>query len=150
MKKSLVLAFICVYISSVSIGQGTLASLNDIQEKKFKPMIGLWEFVDQDNSKGSLEIIDNRTILIRFKSEEKKLLNYNIDFTKSPFWFDFSVSDTASSTQHFKSLIDFVNEDILKWQIFDGERSNHYSSSTGDILYLKRVRAKSNTFVSVN
>ena len=149
MKKNIVIVFICVLLSSVSIGQSNLASLNDIQEKKFKPMIGLWEFVDQDNLKGSLEIIDNTTILIKFKNEEKKLLNYKIDFTKSPFWFDFSVSDTASSTQNFKSIIDFVNEDILKWQIFDGERSNHYSSSE-DILYLKRVRAKSNTFASAN
>jgi hypothetical protein len=148
MKKNIVIAFICVLLSSVSISQGTIASLNDIQEKKFKPMIGLWEFVDQDNSKGTLEIIDNTTILIRFKSEQKKLLNYKIDITKSPFWFDFSVRDTAS-IQNFKSLIDFVNEDILKWQIFDGERSDHYSSSE-DILYLKRVRAKSNTFVSAN
>lgn len=149
MKKNIVIGFICVLFSLAGIGQGPLASLNDIQEKKFKPMIGLWEFVDEENSKGSLEIIDNTTILIRFKSEEKKLFNYKFDFTKSPFWFDFSVRDTAT-VQNFKSIMDFMNEDVLKWQIFDGERSNHYSSSAGDILYLKRVRAKSNTLVSAN
>jgi len=147
MKKSVV-ALICVFFSSVCISQGNLASLNDMQEKKIKPMIGLWEFADEENSKGSLEIIDKTTILLRFKSEEKKLLNYTIDFSKLPSWFDFSIRDTTS-VQNFKSLIDFVNEDILKWQIFDGERPNHYSSSV-DILYLKRVRSKSNTFVSAN
>ena len=36
MKKNIVIVFICVLLSSFSIGQSNLASLNDIQEKKFK------------------------------------------------------------------------------------------------------------------
>jgi len=149
MKKSILIASIGVFLSLISIGQSHLANLNETPGKNFKSMIGLWEIVGEQDSKGALEIIDSATILIRFMGEEKKLLNYKIDFSKSPFWFDFSTRDTVS-TQSFKCLIDFVNEDMLKWEVFDGERSEHFTASTGDLFYLKRVRSKSNKFVSSN
>jgi hypothetical protein len=115
------------------------------QPKKFQNMIGLWEIVGEQDSGGGLQIKDSSTILIRFMGEEKTILRYNIDFSKSPYWFDFSCNDTAS-VSNFKSLIEFVGDDTLKWQIFtEGERADHFSSRTGELFYLKRVRPKSNT-----
>ena len=115
------------------------------QPKKFQSMIGSWEIVGEQDSGGGLEIIDSATILIRFMGEEKKILHYKIDFSKSPYWFDFTAKDTATVT-NFKSLLEFVGDDTLKWQIFaDGERSDHFTSKSGDLFYLKRTRPKSSS-----
>jgi len=111
-------------------------------------MIGLWQIVNNQDTGGSLEIIDSTSIFIKFMGDEKRLISYKIDFSHSPYWFDFSVRDTAS-IQNFKSIIDFVNDDMLKWQIFDGERSDHFTSSSGELFYLKRTR-KTNTFFTAN
>src|SRR5436190_1812691 len=112
------------------------------QVKKFQQMIGSWEIVSSQDPGGKLEIIDSSTIVIRFMGEEKKLLQYKFDFSKSPFWFDFTAKDSAS-VSNFKSLIEFVNDDTMRWQIFiDEERPDHFSSEGGEVLYLKRSTAK--------
>jgi len=135
MKKFVILVFLLMFFCLGSFGQ----------PKKFQNMIGLWEIVGEQDSGGGLQIKDSSTILIRFMGEEKTILRYNIDFSKSPYWFDFSCNDTAS-VSNFKSLIEFVGDDTLKWQIFtEGERADHFSSRTGELFYLKRVRPKSNT-----
>ena len=114
------------------------------QVKKFQNMLGSWEIVGEPNSGGGFEIIDSSTIVLKYNGEEKKLLEFKIDFSKSPFWFDFSTKDTASVV-NIKSIIEFVNDDMLKWQIFmDEERQNHFSSTKGELFYLKRARSKSN------
>ena len=135
MKKFLILLSALVYFSSGSFGQAN----------KFQSMVGLWEMVGEQESGGGLQIKDSSTISIRFMGEEKTILRYNIDFSKSPIWFDFSCRDTAT-VSNFKSLIEFVGDDTLKWQIFtDGERADHFTSRSGELFYLKRVRPKSNT-----
>jgi len=135
MKKILILLSALVYFSSGSFGQAN----------KFQSMVGLWEMVGEQESGGGLQIKDSSTISIRFMGEEKTILRYNIDFSKSPIWFDFSCRDTAA-VSNFKSLIEFVGDDTLKWQIFtDGERADHFTSRSGELFYLKRVRPKSNT-----
>src|SRR5882757_7570547 len=87
------------------------------QVKKFQNMVGSWEIVGEQNSGGGLEIIDSSTIVLKYNGEEKKFLDYKIDFSKSPFWLDFSAKDT-SSIVHIKSIFEFVNDDMLRWQIF--------------------------------
>ena len=135
MKKFVVLVPVLMFFCLGSFGQA----------KKFQHMIGLWEIVGEQDSGGGLQIIDSSTILIRFMGEEKTILRYHIDFSKSPYWFDFSCNDTAS-VSNFKSLIEFVGDDTLKWQIFtEGERADHFTSRTGDLFYLKRARSKSNS-----
>jgi hypothetical protein len=120
------------------------------QAKKFQNIVGSWEIIGEQDSGGGLEIIDSATILIRFMGEEKKLLECKIDFSKSPYWFDFSARDTTSIS-NFKSILEIVNDDMLKWQVFvDGERANHFTSATGELFYLKRVRLKSNNVSYTN
>ncbi len=116
------------------------------QAKKFQNFIGSWEIVGEQDAVGAgLEIVDSATIVLRYMGEEKKLIQYKIDLSKSPYWFDFVAKDTASET-NFKSIIEFVNDDMLKWQIFvDCERVPHFTSSKGEMFYLKRSRAGANT-----
>lgn len=113
-----------------------------VPAKKFQSMVGSWEIIGEQDFGGGLEIIDSATILIRYMGEEKKILEYKIDFSKSPYWFDFSAKD-STSVSSFKSLLEFVNDDMLKWQIFvDEERANHFTSTTGESFYLKRTNPK--------
>ena len=105
-------------------------------------MVGTWEIIGEQDFGGGLQIIDSANILIRFMGEEKRILEYKIDFSKSPYWFDFSAKDSTSISK-FKSLLEFVNDDMLKWQIFTDEvRANHFTSTTGESFYLKRVSPK--------
>jgi hypothetical protein len=134
MKKVLLMAVLGISFNLISHSQ----------VKKFQNMVGSWEIVGEQNSGGGLEIIDSSTIVLKYNGEEKKFLDYKIDFSKSPFWFDFSAKDT-SSIVHVKSIFEFVNDDMLRWQIFlDEERPDHFSSTKGELFYLKRVRPKSN------
>ena len=129
-------------LSSNSFNQ--VSSNNFNPAKKFQNMIGSWEIIGEQDAGGGLEIIDSATILIRFMGEEKKLLEYRIDFSKSPYWFDFKAKDTTG-VSNFKSLLEFVSDDTLKWQIFtEGERASHFTSGSGELFYLKRTRSKSN------
>ena len=117
------------------------------QSKYFKDIRGKWDITGEQNAGISLEIIDSSTILLTYMGETRKLIDYTIDFSKSPIWFDFSAQDTSSVVK-VKSLLEIVNEGLIKWQLFvNEERVNHFSSSKGELLYLKR--ANMNTIVAV-
>jgi hypothetical protein len=136
-------------LSSPAFSQASLAShvtkappVN--AAKKFQQMVGNWEIVGEQESGAGLEIIDSNTIIIRFMGEEKKLAEYRFDFSKSPHWFDFAAKD-SSELSSFKSLIEFVNDDMIKWQVFtDGSRSSHFTQKAGELFYLRRANSKTN------
>lgn len=109
------------------------------QSKQFKEIMGKWEVVGEQTA--TLDFIDSTTIILTYMGEKKKLVQYNIDFTKSPYWFDFSASD-SSSVIHVKSLVQKVGDDVLKWQLFmDEERSPYFSTGKGEVFYLRKARA---------
>src|SRR5947208_2623032 len=106
------------------------------QVKKFSDLLGKWDIVGEQNTGGALEIIDSATIFLTYQGERKKIEGYKIDFSKSPYWFDFSTRDTSSTIQ-IKSLLQPINEGMLKWQLFvDEDRVDHFSSSKGILYYL--------------
>lgn len=110
------------------------------QSDKFKSVIGQWEFADEDGTTGRLTITDSATIILTYMGEQKKVVQYKMDFSKSPCWFDFSAADSASTVQ-VKSLLQIVSDDLLKWQLFiDEERAPYFTGGPGEIFYLKRSR----------
>jgi hypothetical protein len=111
------------------------------QPKKIQDIIGHWEIAGEENSGCALEIIDSTTIVLTYMGEKKKILDYKIDFSKSPLWFDFSIQDTASVV-NVKSLLEIINDSMIKWQLFiDEDRVDHFSSSKGELFYLKKTNA---------
>jgi hypothetical protein len=141
--RKLVVAALCVLFHLSVFGQAINVSSGPV--KKFQTLVGRWEIVGEQEAGGHLEIIDSNTIVLRYMGEEKKLVTNKIDFNKSPCWFDFDTKD-SSSVITIRSIFEFVNNDMIKWQVFmDEERSNHFSSSKGELLYLRRSQAKSNT-----
>jgi hypothetical protein len=115
------------------------------QQKNLKHLIGRWEIIDEQNSGACLEVIDSLTIILSYNGEKKKIIDYKMDFTKTPIWFDFATNDTSSLVA-VKSLLEIVNENTLKWQLFvDEERTTYFSSSRGEMLYLRKAKLVNNT-----
>ena len=120
------------------------------QIKKFRDIIGIWDIAGEQNAGASLQIIDSSTIVLTYLGERKNITDYKIDFSKSPIWFDFSTKDNTSTLQ-VKSLIQILGDDIIKWQLFvDEDRPDHFSSSKGELFYLKRSKSNITSAVVSN
>ena len=110
------------------------------QQKQLKDLIGRWEIVGEQSDSASLEIIDSSTIILNYMGERKKIFEYKIDFQRSPIWFDFSTGD-SSSTVVVKSLLEVMNDSMIKWQLFvDEDRTEHFSSTKGELYYLRKAK----------
>ena len=110
------------------------------QQKQLKDLVGRWEIIGEQNDSASLEIIDSSTIILNYMGERKKIIDYKIDFQRSPIWFDFSTGD-SSSTVVVKSLMDVMNDSMIKWQLFvDEDRTEHFSSTKGELYYLRKAK----------
>jgi hypothetical protein len=110
------------------------------QQKQFKDLIGRWEIISDQNDGASLEVIDSSTIILYYMGEKKKLTDYKIDFQRSPIWFDFSTADSTSNVS-VKSLLEIINDSMIKWQLFvDEDRTDHFSSTKGELYYLRKAK----------
>ena len=110
------------------------------QQKQLKDLIGRWEIIGEQNDSASLEILDSSTIILNYMGEKKRIVDYKIDFQKSPIWFDFSTGD-SSSTVVVKSLLEIMNDSMIKWQLFvDEDRTDHFSSTKGELYYLRKTK----------
>jgi hypothetical protein len=108
------------------------------KQKKLTDLVGVWEFTGEDNAGAYLEIIDSTNIILVYNGEKRKILDYKIDFQKSPIWFDFTTSDTTSIVS-IKSLLEITNDNMLKWQLFiDEDRTPFFSSTKGEMVYLRK------------
>ena len=111
------------------------------QSVSFQKLIGKWEAVDAENKSGGLEIIDSSNIFLVYGSEKKPVASFKADFTKNPGWFDFTISE-ANEPIHIKSLIHFINDNLVQWQVFQGDavRPAHFTEERGEILYLRKKK----------
>ena len=119
-----------------------LFSFNNLsaQTRDIRQLIGKWEAVDSENQKGGLEVVDSSTIYLVFGTEKKRIASYKADFTKSPVWFDFVIKD-ESNTLQLKSLILFVNDDLIQWQVSESDvRPANFSQTNGEMMYLRRKK----------
>jgi len=126
-----------------------LATTGFSQQKKLKDLVGRWEVVGEQDDSASLEVIDSSTIILSYMGETKKISDYKIDFQKSPIWFDFSTGD-SSSTVVVKSLLEIMNDSMIKWQLFvDEDRTDHFSSTKGELYYLRKAKPAIGTATAV-
>lgn len=107
------------------------------QSRNLSSLIGRWETVESKYEGGGFEVVDTAQIILFYGKERKLILSFTADFSKLPAWFDFTVKDTAGTVK-LQSLLQVINDDLIQWQLFDGTRSNYFTASSGDILYLRR------------
>lgn len=120
------------------------------QVKKLKDITGEWQIAGEKNTGASLQIVDSSTIILTYMGETKTLFDCKIDFTRSPAWFDFSTRD-SSEVLKVKSLLQVIGDDVIKWQLFiDEERPNYFSSTKGELLYLKKSATRNAGAVATN
>jgi hypothetical protein len=119
------------------------------QQKQLKDLIGRWEIIGEQSDSACLEVIDSSTIILNYMGEKKKIIDYKIDFQRSPIWFDFSTGD-SSSTVVVKSLLEIMNDNMIKWQLFlDEDRTDHFSSTKGELYYLRKAKPAIGTATAV-
>ena len=139
MKRMIVITGMLVFLGTTGFGQ----------QKKLKDLIGRWEIVGVPNDSASLEVIDSATIILNYMGEKKRIIDYKIDFQRSPIWFDFSTGDSSSSIA-VKSLLEIMNDNMIKWQLFiDEDRTAFFSSTKGELYYLRKAKPAITT-ASVN
>jgi hypothetical protein len=110
------------------------------QGRTFQHLVGVWEAVDSENQSGGLEFIDSQKVYLVYGKERKPVTSCRFDFSKSPSWFDFMLVD-SSGNMKLKSLLLFVNDDLIQWQVFDSDvRPAHFSEEQGQMVYLRRKK----------
>ena len=110
------------------------------QQRSLQSLVGVWEAVRTNNEGGGLEVIDSANLYLLFGDQKKKISTYKADFTQSPVRFDFTVKDSTDSLT-LKSLLEFINNDLIKWQVFEGDvQPVHFVSGSGDLVYLRRKK----------
>ncbi|MGI8598423.1 MAG: hypothetical protein ACR2KB_04120 [Chitinophagaceae bacterium] len=111
------------------------------QSAGFQKLIGKWEAVDADNKTGRLEVLDSSKIFLAYGQEKKPITSFNADFSKSPVWFDFTVSSDSDNIK-IKSILLFINDNLVQWQVFgsDAVRPAHFTEDKGEIIYLRRKK----------
>jgi len=120
------------------------------QKKQLKDLVGRWEVASDQKNAACLEVIDSSNILLSYNGEKIKLTDYKIDFTKTPIWFDFATG-TGDSVLMVKSLVEIVSDTMIKWQLFiDEERTPYFSSTKGELFFLKRSKDSGITSVVSN
>lgn len=106
----------------------------------FNSLIGSWR-----TSKGiGFDVVDSNTIYIVHGTHRKLAHTSKADFSKNPVWFDLSIR-AKDQTNTLKSLLLFVSDNMLQWQVFDTEiKPASYNTGRSDMLYLKRVEQLQN------
>jgi hypothetical protein len=114
-----------------------LLSMNGLaQGLSFKNLVGRWESSDG----AGIEVVDSARIFLLYNGDKKQVLSYETNFSKTPCWFDFTVGSDSSNNISMKSLLLFVNDDLLQWQIFEDDRPANFSADKGTMVYLRRKK----------
>jgi len=117
-----------------------LLASTSIAQRGFQDLVGNWEAVSKVNESGGLQVIDSTKIFLVYGDHKMPITAYQADFSKVPAWFDFTVKDSTREIR-LKSLLQFVNDDTIQWQIFEEDtRPVIFASDRGEMVYLKRKK----------
>jgi hypothetical protein len=109
------------------------------QSASFKHLLGKWEGKDLENTTTGLEIVDSSKLYLVYGGEKKEVASYRADFSKNPAWLDLTLKDSTEIIT-IRTLMSFINDNLLKWQLFESEnRPEHFASDRGEIIYLRRA-----------
>jgi hypothetical protein len=106
-------------------------SISALAQHAKKDLIGKWEGTDRENEAGALIFKDNGKVDLKLGARLLHDLDYKADLTKTPAPFDIIIKTLDGKQQMtLKCLIQFTDNNTLKWQIFKGDnRPNNFDSS---------------------
>ena len=122
-------------------------NLSYSQNRNIQTLVGMWECTDQQNDHGALEFLDSSKIFISYMGEKKQVINYKIDFSKTPYWFSLSIKDNDQII-NIKSFLYFMDDNNIKWEILLADASgNNMIDNSSEFVMLRR---KSTAIVSAS
>jgi hypothetical protein len=125
MKKS-IFAFLLVAFSLSAFAQHTK-----------KELTGKWEGTDRGNEAGALVFKDNGKVDLKLGARLLHDLDYKVDLTKTPAPLDIVIKTLDGKQQvTLKCLIQFTDNNTLKWQIFQDDNRPSDSKSLSNAIAL--------------
>lgn len=127
-------------MKKIAIGLCAVLALNakaqNTEERSLKDLVGMW----RSKSGNGLDIVDSNTVYV-VHGDQRRLASATIlEPQKNPVGFDLVVKDSSKTTT-LKGLLLRVNDETLRWQVFDSETKpvNYSGYRRGDALYMKRI-----------
>lgn len=109
----------------------------------FSDLIGKW----RNSSGAGLDVIDSNTVYIVHGTQRKLASTSLSDFTHNPVSLNLTIRDSSKSIT-LKSLLLFVKDDMIQWQVFDSEVKpvSYKGNLTGasDMFFLRRIEELNN------
>lgn len=118
----------------------SLAVFAQTDKYDFKNLVGKW----RTSSGAGLDVVDSNTIYI-VHGDQRKLANISLaDFSRNPASLNLNVKEPAKAVT-LKSLLLFVNDITLQWQVFDTEvKPASFGNTRSDMLFLKKIEELNN------
>ena len=122
MKK--IISFIIIILLAVSAAQAQLRNTNDL--------LGIWTAPQV-----RVEFIGSSTVSVVFAGNKKQTGTYTADFLLTPATLEMSFTD-GNKPLEFKCLVEMVDNNTLKWEVFSKAGNPRYFSRGSSLL--KRVK----------
>ena len=118
----------------------SLTAFSQKEKYSFSNLTGTW----RNKSGAGLDVVDSNTIYIVHGGRRKLAKASYFDFSKNPVSLHLSVTN-ASRVVTLKSLLVFVSDNMLQWQVFDTDtRPVSFRYDKGDMLFLKKIEERNN------
>src|SRR5690349_4082953 len=118
MKKSFVALFVGLLFFTVGASS---------QQRNMRDLIGKWEEQGDKADNGSLEFVDSSKVVMSMKGRKLNPSAFTVDFSKNPIPLDI-IMVRGEEKRILKSLIQFVDHDTMKWQVFPaGDRGTAFT-----------------------
>ena len=108
------------------------------QDNILNKLIGKWEAKDGDGITGSINFIDSIHVTVKIPNQVYPPGEYVVDTTKYPIWLDMTFKQ-GKSVLTMKGILKLINDNTLKCQISEAERSETFNKvKTDNVIVLKR------------
>ena len=115
-----------------------LSSFSFAQNRNIENLMGSWECIDQKNDRGSFEFLDSSKVYFTYMGEKKQVVNYKVDFSKTPYWFSLTLKD-EKETIDIKSFLYFIDDNNIKWEVvLVDEDGKNLTDNSSEVVMLRR------------
>ncbi len=130
--KKVILPMLFIFMATIAFAQHSKQEL-----------VGKWQGIDNKSKDGSLIFKDKTKVALVVNGKESPYFDFSINLQKTPAPFDITVRRPDGHMVTLKTLLQFLDNNTIKWQIFEiDERPVNFNEGMKDsILILKRVKA---------
>ena len=108
------------------------------QNRNIENLMGSWECIDQKDDHGSFEFLDSSKVFFTYMGEKKEVVNYKVDFSKTPYWFSLTLKD-EKGTIDIKSFLYFIDDNNIKWEVvLVDEGGKNLTDNSTEVVMLRR------------